>query len=114
MTQTSLTFDDLVQRYGKLLATEFLQTLERLAKPQSNVVAINEDARLHDALAHMGGVVKTVAVCPLCGGERQALIDTVQEAVAALELCLECDGLTWEAEQEANALCNRIRRNMAR
>jgi hypothetical protein len=35
--------------------------------------------------------------------------ETIRELVDALELCLECDGLTWEAEREADILVNRYR-----
>lgn len=33
----------------------------------------------------------------------------IDELVAALEMCLECDGLTWEAEHEADVLVRRAR-----
>jgi hypothetical protein len=33
--------------------------------------------------------------------------ETIHELVAALELCLECDSLPWEAEREADILVNR-------
>jgi hypothetical protein len=37
--------------------------------------------------------------------------DMITQLMAALEMCLECDGcLTWEAEHEAQALVNRARR----
>jgi len=37
--------------------------------------------------------------------------DMITQMTVALELCLECgDGLTWEAEHEAQALLNRVRR----
>jgi hypothetical protein len=33
----------------------------------------------------------------------------IRELVAALELCLECDGLSWEAEREADILIARYK-----
>jgi hypothetical protein len=35
--------------------------------------------------------------------------ETIRELVDALELCLECDGLTWEAEREAEILVTRYK-----
>jgi hypothetical protein len=34
----------------------------------------------------------------------------VADLVSALELCLKCDGLTWEAEQEAEIVITRSRK----
>jgi len=33
----------------------------------------------------------------------------IGELISALELCLECEGITWEAEQEASAILHRAK-----
>jgi hypothetical protein len=40
----------------------------------------------------------------------EATSHLLSEAIAALELCLECSGLTWEAEQAADAVVSRYKR----
>jgi len=35
--------------------------------------------------------------------------EAIRELVAALELCLKCDGLSWEAEREADILVARYK-----
>jgi hypothetical protein len=37
----------------------------------------------------------------------------LEELAGALELCLTCDGLTWEAEQEAEAVLTKLKRRAA-
>ena len=37
----------------------------------------------------------------------------IDEMIAALELCLECEGLTWEAEQAADTVVRRAKTMMS-
>ena len=37
----------------------------------------------------------------------------IDEMIAALELCLECEGLTWEAEQAADTVLRRVKTMMS-
>ncbi len=36
--------------------------------------------------------------------------DAMAELIAALELCLQCEGLTWEAEHDAEIVVSRAKR----
>jgi hypothetical protein len=36
----------------------------------------------------------------------------IEELMGALELCLECDGITWEAEQEAEVALKRAKKSI--
>ena len=51
--------------------------------------------------------------CPACGLDRQEISDLLNEAVSALELCLGCPNLTWEAEQEAEIVCRKLKRGFS-
>jgi hypothetical protein len=42
----------------------------------------------------------------------QTPVNLLTEAIAALELCLECSGLTWEAEQAADIVVARYKRGV--
>jgi hypothetical protein len=41
--------------------------------------------------------------------ELEKLRPLIGEMIAALELCLECEGLTWEAEQAADTVLRRVK-----
>jgi hypothetical protein len=41
--------------------------------------------------------------------ELEKLRPLIDEMIAALELCLECEGLTWEAEQAADTVVRRVK-----
>ena len=53
---------------------------------------------------------KPTPACPACGADKQHLLELLNEAIAALELCLGCPNLTWEAEQEAEAVYKKLKR----
>ena len=47
----SLTYNDLVARYGKDLAFDLLLSIEKVAKTRDDTVPLSEEARLQKALA---------------------------------------------------------------
>lgn len=47
----SLTYNDLVNRYGKDLAFDLLLSIEKVAKTRDDTASLSEDARLQKALA---------------------------------------------------------------
>ena len=53
MAQTTLTYNDLVTRYGEPTAFDLLLTIEKLAKVRNNIIEMGEDARLQHALAQL-------------------------------------------------------------
>jgi len=57
-----------------------------------------------------GSQVSFETPCPTCGTKKEETRELFEEALVALELCLECEGLSWEAEHEAEAVCNKLRR----
>ena len=56
MAQTTLTYNDLVTRYGETTAFGLLMTIEKMAKVRDNIIEMDEEARLQRALAQLDTV----------------------------------------------------------
>ena len=56
MAQTTLTYNDLVTKYGEATAFDLLMTIEKLAKVRDNIIEMDEEARLQRALAQLDKV----------------------------------------------------------
>ena len=53
MAQTTLTYNDLVTRYGEAAAFNLLMIIEKMAKVRNNIIEMDEEARLQRALAEL-------------------------------------------------------------
>lgn len=53
MSNPTITYHDLVTRYGQDMAFDFLLTIEKLAKVKDSPVEMDEEARLQRALAQL-------------------------------------------------------------
>lgn len=69
---------------------------------QKKIIAETFNAPYCNAQANAEHIVRTINQCA-------KMRELIADMLTALEMCLECEGLTWEAEQEADIMCTKAK-----